>query len=93
MKRDMKLVEEIFSKVEAAPADSPISRKGIVIDGYDDSSIERHLDIMVDAGFLVERTDLPPANPVDCGDMASITISWHGYNVFRSMARSPRPCS
>jgi hypothetical protein len=64
-----------------------------VIDGYDDSSIERHLDIMVDAGFLVERTDLPPANPVDCGDMASITISWHGYNVFRSMARSPRPCS
>jgi hypothetical protein len=91
MKRDMKLVEEIFLTIEAVPADTPISRKGIVVDGYNASSIERHVDMMVDAGYLVERTDLPPANPVDRGDIASITISWHGYDMLKSMVRFPRP--
>jgi hypothetical protein len=90
MQRDMNLVRNIFLKVQGAPADSPISREGIVIDGYDIPVIQRHVDMLVDAGFLTVRADLPPANPVDRHDLCSLAITWSGYNKLELLPSGSR---
>ena len=84
MERDMELVRRILIQTAAADADR-IRTTFVSVDGYDDRTVARHLELMHEAGLI--DANLLTAEGVGALRGAVNRITWAGYD-FLDAARN-----
>jgi Hypothetical protein (DUF2513) len=79
VKRDMELVKRILAEVESWPDESP---RDVVVEGYEQHVVARHLEMLAAAGFLDVYVQPDPEAPIRVRD-----LSWKGHEYFDGLGR------
>jgi len=86
MKRDLELIRKVLAHVEERNPEGAetLERGHIKIPDYADTMVWQHVSLLVDAGFLVDRSYIYYSNP-QFGDKfkvltgRGIWLTWKGY--------------
>ena len=79
MKRDMDLVRDLMLYFEAKSEVPGIHSEDVDIDGYTETQIGLHLNIMAEAGFLVCEPYRSTTNPDRIVRTFVFDLSWKGH--------------
>jgi hypothetical protein len=85
MKRDLDLVRKLLIHFDDKPG--PEVEEKPVIEGYDESTIQYHLRLMHDAGFLNCETQRSSTTPTRIFRVLPFDLTWEGHE-FLSKIRS-----
>ena len=80
MKRDMRLIRKILLEVKAK---KHVGKAPVVVEGYEENLIDRHVEMLVSAGLLeghLQRPGGPHQNEMVVTDM-----SWAGHDFLAAL--------
>ena len=89
MKRDMDLVRDLLLYFEAKTETSGIHSSDVRIDGYDETQIGLHLNIMAEAGLLICEPFRSSTNPDRFIRTFVFDLSWKGHEYLDTI-RDPK---
>lgn len=80
MKRDMPLVRKILLHIEDR---NNVRAERVEIDGYDDELVQRHVELLLDAGFIqgLKSHTISQSLPV----MRVTDLTWEGHDFLAAM--------
>ena len=82
MKRDMELVREILLKVQARTDLKPQRQ---IIEGRDDLIVERHIEMLYEAGLLEGLPHKSSQRPAAGAEIFITDMSWEGHDFLAAL--------
>lgn len=89
MKRDLDLVRDLLLYFEAKTETAGIQSSDVLIDGYDETQISLHLNIMAEAGLLICEPFRSSTNPDRFIRTFVFDLSWEGHEYLDTI-RDPK---